>query len=424
MTQIDYARKQIITQEMEAAARHDNTSARFIAEGLREGTIVLPANNNRRFPRIRAIGPGLKTKVNANIGTSNDHCCINEELKKVETAVKLDVDSIMDLSTGEDADTTLHQILKKADCMVGTVSLYIAIAGHARQGGTIADFEFKSVFDEIRKQVQAGVDFMTIHCGITKTSLSFLNTSDRVAGVVSRGGSFIARWMRLTGRENPLYENFDELLEIASAHDVTISLGDGFRPGGQCDATDSAQVSELLELGRLVKRAQDKNVQVMVEGPGHMPYGQIAMNVELQKRLCHNAPFYVLGPLVTDIASGYDHITAAIGGCAAAGADFLCYVTPAEHLCLPTVEDVKQGVIAAKIAAHAADVSLGLQSAAQLDTKVTRYRTEFDWENVFAHSLDPELPRTRRKESECNDDEYCSMCGSLCAVRTSKGDND
>ncbi|MDC7219649.1 MAG: phosphomethylpyrimidine synthase ThiC [Spirochaetales bacterium] len=424
MTQMQQALDGAITEVMIEAARHEGVEPELIREGLAAGTLVIPRNNNRDFP-ARAVGKGTKTKVNANIGTSADHNCPDEELEKLQVCIESGADSVMDLSTGPGARDVLDRILSESPVMVGTVPLYLVMADLMAQNIALREMTGEMLFEEIERQAKAGVDFMTLHCGVCRKTLPFIDESIRTAGIVSRGGSLIRQWMIVNDKENPLYEDYDRLLDIAFEHDVTLSLGDGMRPGGQADSTDRAQLAELMVLGELVERARERGVQVMVEGPGHLPLNHVEANVTLQKQLCKGAPFYVLGPLVTDIAPGYDHIAGAIGGAvaASAGADFLCYVTPAEHLCLPNEQDVRDGVMASRIAAHAADIVKGVAGAAEQDRSMSRARKSFDWESQFDLALDGERARTRRAESESNEEDHCTMCGKLCALRTNRGDN-
>lgn len=421
MTQKQFAWQEKITDEMREAARYDEVSPEFIREGLVNGTIVIPKNIHHKFP-ARAIGEGLKTKINANIGTSEINCNLNGEIEKLDLAVKHGADSIMDLSTGGNLTEIRKILLERSPIMFGTVPIYSVICDLFRKEKEIIDMTADMLFTEIENQAKAGVDFVTVHCGITRETIRHLQESDRVLGVVSRGGSLLKKWVEETGRENPLYEDYDRLLAIAEKYDVTLSLGDGLRPGAQEDATDRAQISELIILGELVDLANRQGVQVMVEGPGHIPFDEIEMNVKLQKKMCHNAPFYVLGPLVTDIAPGYDHITGAIGGAAAAayGADFLCYVTPAEHLCLPGLNDVKEGIIASKIAAHCGDMIKGREKSRKIDKAISDARRQLDWERVFQYAIDPELAKKRKEETSKQDSDYCSMCGELCAIKIDK----
>jgi len=421
-TQLQYAAKGIVTPEMEQAALHDGVSPTWICSQIASGRCVIPKNKNHNI-KARAIGDGLPTKINANIGTSGKHCSINEELEKLKIAAKYGADSIMDLSTGGDLFLILSEVLKNSPVMVGTVPIYTVVARKGELG--LSDefiFDPEELFHEIEEQAKLGVDFMTLHCAVTRDSIRYLQTHKRVTGIVSRGGSLIYRYIKQTGKENPLYEQYDRVLEICQRYDVTISLGDGLRPGSGADANDHSQIEELLIQGDLVRRAQEKGVQVMVEGPGHMPLNQIEANMKLMKRICYGAPLYVLGPLTTDAAAGYDHIAGAIGGAIAAthGANFLCYVTPAEHLCLPNIDDVKQGVIASRIAAHSADIANGLPLATLNDLNLSRARYELNWNEMFKYMIDPENARKRKNDSESEKDDYCTMCGELCAMKTYK----
>jgi phosphomethylpyrimidine synthase len=424
MTQLLQARKGIITEEMKIVAKKEQRSAEFIREGVANGTIVIPKNIHHDFEAV-GIGKGLSTKINANIGTSEKHCSLAEELEKLDEAVKYGAHAMMDLSTGGDLVDIRRKILDHSPVMIGTVPIYTVMSRLLQDDLKITNMTADMLFDEITTQAELGIDFITVHCGITRKSLAFYDQSERVMGVVSRGGSLIKQWMKFHDCENPLYEQYDRLLDICVEHDVTLSLGDGLRPGGQPDASDAGQLAELMVLGELVRRARERGVQAMVEGPGHIPINEVIMNVELQKKICHGAPFYVLGPLVTDIGSGYDHIVGAIGGALAAanGVDFLCYLTPAEHLCLPNKQDVKEGVIASVIAAHAGDIAKGIPGALERDRKISQARRDFDWETIYENSVDPDLARERKETSESKDDDYCTMCGKLCAVRTDRGEN-
>ena len=420
-TQIQKAKEGVITPEMREVAFNEKVDADWLRNEIAWGRIVIPKNKNHDFP-VRGIGKGLSIKINANIGTSEKHCNFTEEIDKMNVAIKHGADAIMDLSTGGDLRRILQQIISESSVMIGTVPIYGVATRLLSEGKKIAQLDPEELFKEIEFQAQMGVDFMTLHCGVTKSSLSFLDNDERVCGIVSRGGALLKRWIVDNNMENPLYEQYDRILEICAKHDVTISLGDGLRPGCGADATDRGQIAELVILGELVDRAREKGVQVMVEGPGHMPLDQIETNMKLMKRLCHDAPFYVLGPLVTDSAPGYDHIVGAIGGTIAAihGADFLCYVTPAEHLCLPNINDVKEGVIASKIAAHSADIVNNIHGSRQRDYVISKARRELDWETIFMNALDPELARKRKMESESSDEDHCTMCGNLCAVKNDK----
>lgn len=418
-TQMQLARQGIITEAMKIVAEQEKLSPEFIREGVAKGTIAICCNINHKNLVPRGVGEGLKVKVNANIGTSSSYPDPEPELKKLEAAIAAGADSVMDLSTGNNISASRKAIIEASTVMVGTVPIYQITVETIQKRGAVVDMTKEDIFDVIRQQAKDGADFMTIHCGINRQVLKALVDEGRVMDVVSRGGSFITGWMLHNDKENPLYEYYDEILDICEEYDVTISLGDGLRPGCIADATDRAQIQELLNLGELTQRAWDRGVQVMVEGPGHVPYNQIAANMQLQKRLCHGAPFYVLGPLVTDVAPGYDHITGAIGGTLAAisGADFLCYVTPAEHLGLPDLEDVRQGVIASRIAAHAADLAKGNKEAWAWDLAMAKARKELDWKTQLELALDPVRAIEYRNKKNKSDDEACSMCGDYCAVK-------
>jgi len=422
MTQYEQACKGIITPEMKAVALQEGLDAELLRRAVEEGQVVV-MRNKRRSTEALGVGRGLRTKVNANIGSSALTDDKELERQKMLRAAQSGAHALMDLSTGGYLDQMREMILTETPLCVGTVPLYAVMARLAAKGQPFRQMSEEDVLEEIELQANQGVDFMTIHAGITQRSLSYLEEEPRVAGVVSRGGSFLCKWMKNTGKENPFYSAFDRILEICRREDVTISLGDGFRPGAGCDAGDAAQVAELLELGALVKRCRKAGVQVMVEGPGHVPLDQVEMQIQLMKRLCHQAPVYVLGPITTDIAPGYDHISSAIGGALAAskGADFLCYVTPAEHLCLPDEEDVAQGVLAARIAAHSGDLAKGIESSSAKDLEMSRRRKALDWEGQFAQAMDPETARRRRKASQQEGEETdtCTMCGALCSMRES-----
>lgn len=415
-TQIDAARKGIITDEMAAVARKESVDAAALRELVAAGKVVIPANKNHAALNPCGIGQGLKTKINVNLGVSKDCCQIEDELEKVKWAIKLEADAIMDLSCyGRTADFR-QKLIEISPAAVGTVPVYDAVNIFEKELAGITAAEFLSVVEQHAKD---GVDFMTIHAGINKETAARFERNQRLTNIVSRGGALLYVWMKLNNQENPFYEHFDQLLDICRRYDVTLSLGDACRPGSLADATDAVQVQELIVLGELTRAAWEKDVQVMIEGPGHMALNEIMPNMLLEKKLCHGAPFYVLGPLVTDIAPGYDHITSAIGGAvaAAAGADFLCYVTPAEHLRLPTLEDMKEGIMAARIAAHAADIAKGVAGARQWDKAMSRARRNLDWEQMFKHALDPEKARRYRAESQPENEDTCSMCGKMCAVR-------
>ncbi|MBE3109128.1 MAG: phosphomethylpyrimidine synthase ThiC [Acidobacteria bacterium] len=390
------------------------TLAGLVARGL----VVIPFNPNHSPARPAGIGKGLRTKVNVNIGTSRDFPLLADELRKVKISLEYGADTLMDLSTGGDLRKIRRAILARTPVPLGTVPIYQAAVKAIDRGATIVDMAEEDLFEAVESQAREGVDFMTVHCGLTMKAIDRLKQQGRVADVVSRGGAFHLAWMLHNGKENPFYARFDRLLEIARRFDVTLSLGDGLRPGSILDATDRPQIEELLTLGELVKRAREAGVQVMVEGPGHVPLDQVEMNIRLEKRVCHGAPFYVLGPLVTDIAPGYDHIVSAIGGAvaAAAGADFLCYVTPAEHLGLPTDDDVREGLIASRIAAHAADIVKGVPGALERDLELARARKRLDWETQRKLAIDPAKFAAVRKRRKSRS-KACSMCGDFCAMR-------
>ena len=417
MTQLELARKGVISPQMKVVAEAEGLEAEFIREGVAKGTIVIPANINHAKLVPCGIGQGLSTKVNANIGTSSDFGDINTELEKLRVAIEAGADTVMDLSTGGDISAIRRAIVNTSSVAIGTVPIYQAGIEAIERHGAIVKMTADDVFAVIEEHARDGVDFATVHCGVTQSAIARLKQQGRVADVVSRGGAFLIGWIVYNEQENPLYEQYDRLLEIAREFDVTLSLGDGLRPGSLADATDRAQVEELLTLGELVQRAQEAGVQVMVEGPGHLPLNQIEANVLLQKAICKGAPFYVLGPLVTDIGAGYDHITGAIGGAiaAAAGTDFLCYVTPSEHLSLPDFEDVRQGVVASRIAAHAGDIVKGVKGAEEWDRKMSLARKQFDWEGQARLSLDPERSR-RVHHQHASAGSACSMCGTYCAM--------
>ncbi|MDP3034898.1 MAG: phosphomethylpyrimidine synthase [Methanobacteriaceae archaeon] len=423
MTQMEQAKKGHITPEMQEVARIEDIDIQKLIRGLSDGRIVIPRNLNRESTSC-AVGEGLSTKINANVGSSSEMEDIDLEVEKALVAVKYGAHAVMDLSTGPGIKEIRKAILKSIDVPIGTVPIYEAGVAARSRGETIIDMTEEDMFRAVENQAKDGVDFMTLHCGITKDTVDKLIRAERVMGVVSRGGAFLASWIKHNGQENPLYENYEYLLEIAYEYDVTLSLGDGLRPGCLSDATDIPQIQELITLGDLVQKARDADVQCMVEGPGHVPLDQIAANMKIQKTICKGAPFYVLGPIVTDMAPGYDHITSAIGGAIAAssGADFLCYVTPAEHLTIPGIEDVKEGVIASRIAAQAADVSLGLKSAWENEKKMSHARRNFDWEKQFELAFDSEKPKKFRKECPVEEDDMCAMCGEYCALRLAKDD--
>jgi phosphomethylpyrimidine synthase len=419
MTQLESARKGIITKEMEAAASLEGIAPELLREGIAKGEIVLPCNINHEGIRPIAVGKGLSTKVNANIGTSDSYPEIEKELEKLKAALDAGAHSVMDLSTGGDIDQSRKAILQASPVMVGTVPLYQALVDAEEKGRGMVEMTAEDIFHAVEKHCKDGADFITVHCGVTLEVIEALRNNGRVMDIVSRGGSFMTAWMLHNKKENPLYTQYDRLLEIAKKYDVTLSLGDGLRPGCIEDASDAPQIRELIILGELVKRARDAGVQVMVEGPGHVPLDQIQANMKIEKTLCHNAPFYVLGPIVTDVAPGYDHITSAIGGAIAAssGADFLCYVTPAEHLGLPTMEDVKEGVIASRIAAHAADIVKGVKGAKEWDLEMAKARKNLDWERQIQLAIDPAKAERLRKEKNGDSEDCCTMCGKFCAYK-------
>ncbi|HYB19453.1 MAG TPA: phosphomethylpyrimidine synthase ThiC [Thermodesulfobacteriota bacterium] len=422
MTQLEYARKGQVTDAMKKCASAEDVSAEIIRRGLAEGTMVITQNvKHSNIPPL-AIGKGLRTKVNANVGTSVDHNNIEEELEKVRAAVEAGADTIMDLSTGPGIDETRKAVMKASTVPVGTVPIYqAAVELPRKKNRPMVEMTAEDLFQVIERHGEDGVDFITVHCGVTRNSVEKIKKEGRMMGVVSRGGAILVEWMDYNKQENPLFEHYDRLLEIAKAFDMTLSLGDGLRPGCLADATDRGQVQELILLGELTERAWAEGVQVMIEGPGHVPLDQIEANILLEKRLCHGAPFYVLGPLVTDIAPGYDHITGAIGGAIAAraGADFLCYVTPSEHLRLPTVDDVREGVIASRIAGHAADIARGLKGSLQRDCQMAQARKSLNWQEQIRLSIDPLRARKLRESSMPKESDVCTMCGELCAIKKS-----
>ncbi|MFH1381574.1 MAG: phosphomethylpyrimidine synthase ThiC [Chloroflexota bacterium] len=417
MTQLELAKQGIISPQMQSVAQQEGVDAESIRQGIAAGTIVIPANVKHTNLTSYGIGKGLRTKVNANIGTSADYGNVDTELEKLRVAIASGTDTVMDLSTGGDIPAIRRTIIDACPLPVGTVPIYQAGINAINKYGAIVKMTPDDLFAAIAEHCRDGVDFITVHCGVTRSAIERLKQQNRVTDVVSRGGAFLLGWMLYNERENPLYEQYDRLLDLAKEYDVTLSLGDGMRPGSLADATDRAQVEELLTLGELVERARQAGVQVMVEGPGHIPLNQIETNIHLAKTICQGAPFYVLGPLVTDIAAGYDHITGAIGGAiaASAGADFLCYVTPSEHLSLPDVNDVKQGVIASRIAAHAGDIVKEVSGAKDRDRKMSLARKGLRWEEQAALALDPErFHRVRAEHPSAGT--TCTMCGPFCAM--------
>ena len=415
-TQMDAARKGIITKEMEIAAKKEQMDVNEMRELVAKGQVIIPCNKLHTSLDPNAIGSMLQTKINVNLGISRDCKDMDMEIEKVNNAVKMGAESIMDLSSYGDTRTFRKRLTKECPAIIGTVPIYDAVVYYHKPLKEITSQEW---LDIVRMHAEDGVDFMTIHCGINKATAGRFKANRRLTNIVSRGGSIIFAWMEMTGEENPFYEHYDEILDICREYDITMSLGDACRPGCIKDASDISQIEELVTLGELTKRAWEKDVQVMVEGPGHMPLNQIAANMEIQKTICQGAPFYVLGPLVTDIAPGYDHITAAIGGAvaAASGASFLCYVTPAEHLRLPNLDDVKEGIIASRIAAHAADIAKGVKGATDWDNAMSTARKKLDWEEMFNLCLDPEKARRYRAEAKPEKEDTCSMCGNFCAVK-------
>jgi phosphomethylpyrimidine synthase len=413
---MDAARRSIITREMEIVARKELVDTEKLRKLVAEGKVVIPANKNHISLEPCGIGEGLKTKINVNLGVSKDCCNIEAELEKVRWAIELKADAIMDLSCYGKTEEFRRKLVEVSPAAIGTVPVYDAVGFYDKPLEEITAEEFLGVAE---KHARDGVDFMTIHAGINREAAARFRKNPRLTNIVSRGGALLFAWMELNNRENPFYEYYDELLDLCRKYDVTISLGDACRPGSIKDATDASQIQELIILGELTKRAWEKDVQVMIEGPGHMALNEIVPNMILEKKLCHGAPFYVLGPLVTDIAPGYDHITSAIGGAIAAanGADFLCYVTPAEHLRLPNLEDMKEGIIASRIAAHAADIAKGVPGARQWDDKMSEARRNLDWPRMFELAMDPEKAIRYRDESSPENEDTCTMCGKMCAVR-------
>ena len=416
-TQMDAAKRGIVTPEIETVARKENRPVEFIMERVAKGTIAIPANINHKSLSAEAVGDGTRVKINVNLGISGDCKDYEMELRKVRMAIDMGAESIMDLSNYGKTNTFRKQLIDMSPAMIGTVPMYDAI-GYLEKD--LLEITAKDFLRVVESHAQEGVDFMTIHAGINRRAVEAFMREGRKMNIVSRGGSLLFAWMQMTGNENPFFEYYDDVLDILRRYDVTISLGDALRPGCIDDASDAGQISELIELGNLAKRAWDKDVQVMIEGPGHMAMNEIAANMQMEKRICHGAPFYVLGPLVTDIAPGYDHITSAIGGAIAAqaGANFLCYVTPAEHLRLPDENDVREGIVASKIAAHAADIALGLPGARDRDNAMAEARHKLDWPAQFALALDPEKAQRFYEQVPPTERHTCSMCGKMCAVRT------
>lgn len=420
MTRIELAKKGIITDEINEVAKQEDISAEQLAQDIAEGVSVIVKNTIHQGIAPLGIGKGMRTKINANIGTSQD--CINydEEFQKLEVLVKYGADAVMDLSTGGNIRDFRQQLIAKSPIAVGTVPIYDAVVQAVQRHGRIAKMTEDDIFEAIKQHAEDGVDFITVHCGVTISAIERLKNDPRILNVVSRGGSFLMEWIIYNAKENPLYSQFDRLLKLAKQYDMVLSLGDGFRPGCLADATDRSQMHELITLAELRDIALEHGVQTIIEGPGHVPLNQVQLNIKIQKELCKGAPFYVLGPLVTDCAMGYDHIATAIGGAVAgmAGADFLCYVTPAEHIRLPSVQEVKEGVIAAKIAAHAADIAKGNKKAIKRDLKMAECRKNLNWQGQIELSFDPERVSKWRDERPPHQKEVCSMCGELCAIKT------
>jgi phosphomethylpyrimidine synthase len=418
INQLTEARNGNITPYMKAVAVHESVDPASLRDSIAKGRAIILGNNKHKDFTPKGIGAGLSVKINANIGTSTERVNVEEELQKLQVAEDAGADVIMDLSTGGDLDSIRKIVMSRARVPIGTVPIYQAAVQAVQKRKSITKLDPEELFDVIEKHGEDGVDFVTVHCGVTREVIERLRKQGRIADIVSRGGAFLTEWMVVNNKENPLYAQFDRLVAIAKKYDMTLSLGDGLRPGSIVDATDRCQIQELLTLGELCEEAQKSGVQVMIEGPGHVPLNQIEANIVLEKKLCNGAPFYVLGPIVTDIAPGYDHITSAIGGALAGycGADFICYVTPSEHLGLPTINDVRDGVVVARIAAHAADLARGNKAAWARDELMSRYRKALDWEGQIATAIDPEKIKAFRKERNLHDD-VCSMCGEYCAMK-------
>ncbi|NDL67437.1 phosphomethylpyrimidine synthase ThiC [Anaerotalea alkaliphila] len=416
-TQMEAAKKGIATKEMKIVAEKENMDVEILRERVARGTVAIPANIHHTSLDPEGIGEGMRTKINVNLGVSGDCADYKEEMEKVRMSIGFGAESIMDLSNYGKTNTFRRQLIDFSPAMIGTVPMYDAIGYLEKE---LVDIKAEDFLEVVEAHAREGVDFMTIHAGINRRAVDSFKKSKRMTNIVSRGGSLLFAWMEMTGNENPFYEHYDKVLDILCRYDVTISLGDALRPGSIHDSTDAGQIAELVELGALTKRAWERNVQVLVEGPGHMALNEIAANMTLQKRLCHGAPFYVLGPLVTDIAPGYDHITSAIGGAiaAASGADFLCYVTPAEHLRLPDLEDVREGIVSCKIAAHAGDIAKGIPGARDLDNRMSDARRRIDWEEMFSLAIDGEKARKYFESKPPAEKDSCSMCGKMCAMRT------
>lgn len=415
-TQMDAAKKGIVTKEMKIVAEKENIDVEILRKKIGEGKIVIPANKKHSSLIPEGIGEGLRTKINVNLGISRDCPDVDKELEKVKNAIDMNVEAIMDLSSFGKTEEFRRRLIEVSSSMIGTVPVYDAVGFYDKELKDITSEEF---LDVVRKHGEDGVDFVTVHAGMNRRTAEVFKKSNRITNIVSRGGSLLYAWMELNNKENPFYEYFDELLDICKKYDMTISLGDALRPGCIEDGTDGPQIEELIVLGELTKRAWRENVQVMIEGPGHIAINEIEANMLLEKKICHGAPFYVLGPIVTDISPGYDHITSAIGGAIAAssGADFLCYVTPAEHLRLPDLDDMKEGIIASKIAAHVGDIAKGLSGAKEWDLEMSIARQELDWEKMFSLAIDEDKARRYRKESTPEHEDSCTMCGKMCSMR-------
>ncbi|PAB58220.1 phosphomethylpyrimidine synthase ThiC [Anaeromicrobium sediminis] len=415
-TQMEAAKAGVITKEMEIVSEKENMDIHKLRDLVAKGLVVIPANKNHESISPEGIGSGLRTKINVNLGISKDCPSIEKEIEKVKMAIDMKAEAIMDLSSFGKTEEFRKKIVEISPAMIGTVPIYDAVGFYDKE---LKDIKAEEFLDVVRKHAKDGVDFVTIHAGLNKETVNTFKRNKRLNHIVSRGGSLTYAWMELNNMENPFYEYYDELLDICREYDVTLSLGDALRPGSINDSTDASQIKELITLGELTKRAWEKDVQVMIEGPGHMAINEIEANMLLEKRLCHGAPFYVLGPIVTDVAPGYDHITSAIGGAIAAssGADFLCYVTPAEHLRLPNLEDMKEGIIASKIAAHAGDIAKNIPGARNWDFAMSEARQNLDWEKMFKLSMDPEKARRYREESMPHDEDSCTMCGKMCSMR-------
>lgn len=415
-TQMDAAKKGIFTPQMEQVLEDEPISKQDLMDRVAKGYIAIPANKNHLNLKAAGVGQGLKTKINVNLGVSKDVCSFDAEMNKAKMALDYKADAVMDLSVSGNTEEFRKRLVAEVPVMIGTVPIYDTLT---RTQKPTEEITIEDWFETVEIHAKNGIDFITIHAGLNNKCAQSIRTNPRLCGIVSRGGAILFEWMTKTVNENPFFEHFDRLLDICEANDVCISLGDGLRPGAIKDSTDAPQIEELITLGELTKRAWDHNVQVMIEGPGHVPLHEVEMNMKLQKKLCHNAPFYVLGPLVTDIAPGYDHITSAIGGALAAmhGADFLCYVTPAEHLRLPTVDDVKEGIMASRIAAHTGDLAKGLKGADEIDHQMSRARGALDWDGQFECAMDPGKAREYRKSSQPSEEDVCTMCGDFCAVK-------